>query len=47
MFSLIEYSGLTLTLITIFGSLIAFFAATVGLVQNDIKKLLLILHVHN
>jgi NADH-ubiquinone oxidoreductase chain 5 len=37
---LIEYSGLTLTAITIFGSLTAFFAATVGLVQNDIKKVI-------
>ena len=37
---LIEYSSLTLTLITIFGALTAFFAATVGLVQNDIKKVI-------
>ena len=37
---LIEFSGFTLTCITIIGALTAFFAATVGLVQNDIKKVI-------
>ena len=34
---LLEYTGSSLIVITIFGSITAFFAATVGLVQNDIK----------
>jgi NADH-ubiquinone oxidoreductase chain 5 len=37
---LLEYSDTTLTIITIIGALTAFFAATVGLVQNDIKKVI-------
>jgi NADH-ubiquinone oxidoreductase chain 5 len=37
---LLEYSDTTLTLITVIGALTAFFAATVGLVQNDIKKVI-------
>ena len=35
-----EYSILTLKLITIIGALTAFFASTVGLVQNDMKKII-------
>ncbi len=35
-----EYSPLTLTVITIIGMTTAFFAATVALVQNDIKKII-------
>jgi NADH-ubiquinone oxidoreductase chain 5 len=37
---LLEYSEITLTLIIIVGSITALFAATVGLVQNDIKKVI-------
>jgi NADH-ubiquinone oxidoreductase chain 5 len=37
---LIEYSPNTLFWITIFGALTAFFAATIGLVQNDLKKVI-------
>jgi len=37
---LIEYSEIALTIIIIVGSLTALFAATVGLVQNDIKKVI-------
>ena len=35
-----EYSPLALTVITIIGMTTAFFAATVALVQNDIKKII-------
>jgi NADH-ubiquinone oxidoreductase chain 5 len=35
-----EYSPLVLNIITIVGALTAFFAATIGLVQNDIKKII-------
>lgn len=35
---LFEGSSLVLTIITVFGALTAFFAATVGVVQNDLKK---------
>jgi NADH-ubiquinone oxidoreductase chain 5 len=35
-----EYSILTLKMITIIGALTAFFASTVGLVQNDMKKII-------
>jgi len=35
-----EYAPLILNLITIIGALTAFFAATIGLVQNDIKKII-------
>ncbi|RHZ26572.1 hypothetical protein DYB26_008101 [Aphanomyces astaci] len=35
-----EYSVFTLKMITIVGALIAFFASTVGLVQNDMKKII-------
>jgi NADH-ubiquinone oxidoreductase chain 5 len=35
---LFEGSSLALTTITVFGALTAFFAATVGVVQNDLKK---------
>ena len=37
---LLEYSSTSLVAITIVGALTAFFAATVGLVQNDIKKVI-------
>jgi NADH-ubiquinone oxidoreductase chain 5 len=37
---LLEFSDLALSVITIFGASTAFFAATVGLVQNDIKKVI-------
>jgi NADH-ubiquinone oxidoreductase chain 5 len=37
---LIEFSDLALSVITIVGACTAFFAATVGLVQNDIKKVI-------
>ena len=35
-----EYSVFTLKIITIIGALTAFFASTVGLVQNDMKKII-------
>jgi NADH-ubiquinone oxidoreductase chain 5 len=37
---LYEYSGVALTVITIFGALTAFIAGTIGLVQNDLKKVI-------
>jgi NADH-ubiquinone oxidoreductase chain 5 len=37
---LFEYSPIVLNAITIIGGLTAFFAATIGLVQNDIKKII-------
>lgn len=37
---LLEYAPWALTVITIVGSLTAFFAASLGLVQNDIKKVI-------
>ena len=37
---LIEYSNLTLYIITIIGSLTCFFAATTGLLQDDLKKVI-------
>jgi NADH-ubiquinone oxidoreductase chain 5 len=37
---LLEFTGTSLVVITIFGASTAFFAATVGLVQNDIKKVI-------
>lgn len=37
---LYEYSGFALTIITIFGALTAFIAGTIGLVQNDLKKVI-------
>ena len=37
---LIEYSPNTLFWITMFGAVTAFFAATIGLVQNDLKKVI-------
>jgi NADH-ubiquinone oxidoreductase chain 5 len=37
---LFEYTPLVLNLITIVGALTAFFAATIGLIQNDIKKII-------
>jgi NADH-ubiquinone oxidoreductase chain 5 len=37
---LIEYSDTALAVITVIGASTAFFAATVGLVQNDIKKVI-------
>nr|QOU12314.1 NADH dehydrogenase subunit 5 [Hoilungia sp. H23] len=39
-FPLFEKAPFTLLIITIFGALTAFFAATVGLVQNDLKKVI-------
>ncbi|MEL7430368.1 MAG: NADH-quinone oxidoreductase subunit L, partial [Pseudomonadota bacterium] len=35
-----EYSATALTVVTLFGAITAFFAATVGLVQNDIKRVI-------
>jgi NADH-quinone oxidoreductase subunit L len=35
-----EYSHTALTIVTMFGAITAFFAATVGLVQNDIKRVI-------
>ena len=35
-----EYSPLTLNIITVIGMITAFFAATIALVQNDIKKII-------
>lgn len=37
---LIEYSDDALVIILVFGALTAFFAATVGLVQNDLKRVI-------
>jgi NADH-ubiquinone oxidoreductase chain 5 len=37
---LLEYSFSTLSLISIFGGLTAFFAATVGIFQNDLKRVI-------
>ena len=37
---LYEHSGLALTVVTIFGALTAFVAGTIGLVQNDLKKVI-------
>jgi NADH-ubiquinone oxidoreductase chain 5 len=37
---LIEYSEISLTILTIVGALTALMAATIGLVQNDIKKVI-------
>ena len=37
---IIEYSSFTLNVITIIGAMTAFFASTVGLVQNDLKKVI-------
>ena len=37
---LLEYSNVALLIITILGALTAFFAATTGLLQNDIKKVI-------
>jgi NADH:ubiquinone oxidoreductase subunit 5 (subunit L)/multisubunit Na+/H+ antiporter MnhA subunit len=37
---LFENSSVSLTIVTIFGSITAFFAASVGLVQNDLKKVI-------
>lgn len=37
---LFEYSQTALTIVTFMGALTAFFAATVGLVQNDIKRVI-------
>jgi len=38
--NIIEYSSTALVVIVIVGALTAFFAATVGVVQNDIKKVI-------
>lgn len=35
-----EYAPFTLKIVTIFGAITAFFAATTGLVQNDLKKVI-------
>jgi NADH-ubiquinone oxidoreductase chain 5 len=37
---LFDYTGTALLLVTIIGSLTAFFASTIGVVQNDIKKVI-------
>ena len=37
---ILEYSNLSLLIITIIGSLTAFMAATIGVVQNDLKKVI-------
>jgi NADH-ubiquinone oxidoreductase chain 5 len=37
---IIEFSDVSLSVITVIGASTAFFAATVGLVQNDIKKVI-------
>lgn len=37
---LFEYAPNTLVVVTVFGALTAFFAASVGLVQNDLKKVI-------
>jgi len=38
--AIFEYSPLTLIIITAIGSLTAFFAATTGLLQNDLKRVI-------
>ncbi|WP_284730020.1 proton-conducting transporter transmembrane domain-containing protein, partial [Escherichia coli] len=35
-----EFSPVALTVVTVIGAITAFFAATVGLVQNDIKRVI-------
>ena len=35
-----EFSATALTVVTLFGAMTAFFAATIGLVQNDIKRVI-------
>lgn len=37
---IIEYSDIALTIITLFGAMTSFFAATTGLFQNDLKKVI-------
>jgi NADH-ubiquinone oxidoreductase chain 5 len=37
---LFEYSPITLKIVTVFGAITAFFAATTGLLQNDLKKVI-------
>lgn len=37
---LFEYAPITLKVVTVFGAITAFFAATTGLVQNDLKKVI-------
>ena len=37
---LLEYSNISLFVITVIGSLTAFMAATIGIVQNDLKKVI-------
>lgn len=37
---ILEYSPTTLLVITVIGSTTAFFAATCGLVQNDLKRII-------
>ena len=37
---LLEYSGTALVIITIFGGLTAFFAGTIGIFQNDLKRVI-------
>ena len=37
---LLEQTPLSLMIVTVVGSLTAFFAATIGLVQNDLKKVI-------
>jgi len=44
---LLEFAPKALTVIVIIGAATALFAASVGLVQNDIKNLLHILLVHS
>lgn len=38
--SLFEYSSFALIVVTVFGAITAFFAATTGIVQNDLKKVI-------
>jgi NADH-ubiquinone oxidoreductase chain 5 len=38
--TILEYSNFSLLIITIIGSLTAFMAATIGVVQNDLKKVI-------
>lgn len=42
-----EYAPTALTIVTIVGAITAFYSASIGLVQNDLKKLLHILLVAN